>query len=614
MSIRKNNKIIAGNYKSDIITDATQTEKGKIRIATDTEVAQGLSKDTAITPYHLANNSSKAQVEVDNETIINNNKNEITTVGVKSKSNVVLYDWIGTKEEYETGIADGTISEDWICWVTDYEGDDKCRSMPIGMIYSLNCTEDYIPDGSLPCNGSEYNSSQFKALWDNYLTGEEIDKIIAVNTFGTLTNNNGILSGFSSNNYFKLKNIPSELIISFTPTDIINKQMLFTDVSSAGRFRIENGSLYRYHYVDAGVIEKEEVCALTINKPFQLRLKNIVDNKYNTVGVYIDNRMILEETGIGIKADINFGYGVSTSYETSSNTGWSNSTVYVFSGTIDISSNTYKDYNTLLNTCTYEEYEQDLSTYGQCSKFALSLEKETFKVPFIKDGAVIQQAKSDSELGKLYNEGLPNITGCYAGEMDKEVNSRISGAFYTASASNAGWGNENETGYIGYMDASLSDATYGKTDDISLQKVQMNAVALRYFVVIANGSINKSQMDWGKWLEGLSSKLDKNNLTECAVVVRTSDRSIAPSWYRIWSDGWCEQGGRLASATSQTVELLIEMSDINYCLTFGPYATTTTDTEGWDMIPGSSDYTTTSFRVTSVSSRNDNWKVEGYMK
>ena len=92
MSIRKNNKIIAGNYKSDIITDATQTEKGKIRIATDNEVKQGLSKDTAITPYQLANASSKTQV--DNETIIKDSEDIITTVGVKSKSNVVLYDWI----------------------------------------------------------------------------------------------------------------------------------------------------------------------------------------------------------------------------------------------------------------------------------------------------------------------------------------------------------------------------------------------------------------------------------------------------------------------------------------------------------------------------------------
>ena len=39
--------------------------------------------------------------------------------GVKAKSGQILYDWVGTKEEYEAGIANGTISEDWICWITD---------------------------------------------------------------------------------------------------------------------------------------------------------------------------------------------------------------------------------------------------------------------------------------------------------------------------------------------------------------------------------------------------------------------------------------------------------------------------------------------------------------
>ena len=58
-------------------------------------------------------------VLVDNETIIKNNEDIITTVGVQSKTGDVLYDWIGTLYEYETAVAAGTIQENWVCYITD---------------------------------------------------------------------------------------------------------------------------------------------------------------------------------------------------------------------------------------------------------------------------------------------------------------------------------------------------------------------------------------------------------------------------------------------------------------------------------------------------------------
>ena len=60
-------------------------------------------------------------VYVDEETIVKNDQEVITTVGVKSKNDTVLYDWVGTLEEYQTGVTDGTIQSNWICWITDDE-------------------------------------------------------------------------------------------------------------------------------------------------------------------------------------------------------------------------------------------------------------------------------------------------------------------------------------------------------------------------------------------------------------------------------------------------------------------------------------------------------------
>lgn len=117
MSIYLNGKKIAGSYKIETVSEATDEKSGIIRIATEEEVSLGESKNTAITPFQLANASSKTLV--DNETIIKGEDNTITSIGVKSKSNDILYDWVGTEEEYEAGIKDGSISLDWICWITD---------------------------------------------------------------------------------------------------------------------------------------------------------------------------------------------------------------------------------------------------------------------------------------------------------------------------------------------------------------------------------------------------------------------------------------------------------------------------------------------------------------
>lgn len=58
---------------------------------------------------------------------------------------------------------------------------------------------------------------------------------------------------------------------------------------------------------------------------------------------------------------------------------------------------------------------------------------------------------------------------------------------------------------------------------------------------IANAVENLELLNAGKVFESLTEKISRD---ECsAYIVETSDTSLAPSWYRIWSDGMCEQGG-----------------------------------------------------------------------
>ena len=52
---------------------------------------------------------------------------------------------------------------------------------------------------------------------------------------------------------------------------------------------------------------------------------------------------------------------------------------------------------------------------------------------------------------------------------------------------------------------------------------------------------------------------------EIPVVVETYDDGNG-NWYRLWSDGWVEQGGDLPNTGNTTVNLMIPMRDTNYSI------------------------------------------------
>lgn len=76
---------------------------------------------------------------------------------------------------------------------------------------------------------------------------------------------------------------------------------------------------------------------------------------------------------------------------------------------------------------------------------------------------------------------------------------------------------------------------------------------------------NQQILDVAGVTSDLNTKISK---TECAAyVVETSNKSLLPSWYRVWSDGWCEQGGQTESMNNGStleIALLKSYSNTNY--------------------------------------------------
>lgn len=313
--------------------------------------------------------------------------------------------------------------------------------------------------------------------------------------------------------------------------------------------------------------------------PYQVR-SMINDNTYNFVTnpEYIDGDLweqVTSSGGQGMKIGMIYALSCSPSYVPEGSLSV-DGTQYTKAQFTDLWDNYLTGNNPLLLTCSYADYANDIATYGQCVKWAVDTVNETFKVPTIKDGSFIQQALSDSELGKCYKAGAPNITGDFSptgdiGGIDEVVGS-TSGAFYKKSLRPRTFYTVTVNGsYITGFDASRSSSIYGNSNT-----VQPEAVALRYFVVVADGSINQSMMDWAAWASSLSGKLnaDGSNLGTgtgqgtVRAVVETYVNST--SWYRIYSDGWCEQGGYVlpsAGSTSVTVNFIKYFSNTDYNVT-----------------------------------------------
>ena len=87
------------------------------------------------------------------------------------------------------------------------------------------------------------------------------------------------------------------------------------------------------------------------------------------------------------------------------------------------------------------------------------------------------------------------------------------------------------------------------------------------------------------------------------------------SWYRIWNDGWIEQGGVMTgSATSKTITLNTPFTTTNYTVMTTEREIGSTDTDGVDFTCMVRSVTTTSFSCSTVSgaSRNSFWYACGY--
>ena len=208
--------------------------------------------------------------------------------------------------------------------------------------------------------------------------------------------------------------------------------------------------------------------------------------------------------------------------------------------------------------CTETEWQASVNTYGSCGKFVYT-QGTGVRLPKVSD--ILQGTTDVTAVGDLIEAGLPNITGKFIGGNS---NGTISGAFKQDSNSvSSQEGSRYHESQMSF-DASRSSPYYKD----SVTKPTPQTIEALLYICVANSVKTQIQVDIDNIATDLNGKADRD-LSNATAPVLSAPYVVetwrdGTSWYRKWSDGWIEQGGRVTGNGTY----YLPFSDTSYNLFF----------------------------------------------
>lgn len=249
----------------------------------------------------------------------------------------------------------------------------------------------------------------------------------------------------------------------------------------------------------------------------------------------------------------------------------------IYSGAVSYIAGLVTDYPDLFTDET--TWQNSVTTYGVCGKFVYDSTANTVRLPKIT--GFVEGTTDLNALGELIEAGLPNIQGdpTYGDDNSEGVKIKAwnpTGCFVAKATSNT----MNSSGVAGAgntatFDASQSNPIYGNSST-----VQPQSIKVLYYIVVATSVKTDIEVDIDQVTTDLNGKadVDLSNATPGisfanvmnTVGIRTVVETYinGTSWYRVYSDGWCEQGGITSCSNTgtmkQTTTLLIPYINTTY--------------------------------------------------
>ena len=239
------------------------------------------------------------------------------------------------------------------------------------------------------------------------------------------------------------------------------------------------------------------------------------------------------------------------------------------------------------------------STDGIAWYYILDTTNEKFKLPRTKFG--FEGLRTN--VGDDIKAGLPNITGSLNNVLYKGDESTIAtGSFGYQRTSVIGVFNSGRN--IGKssidIDASRSSSIYGNSNT-----VQSPATQMYLYFYVGETVQNANLIDAGRIGEQVANCITRS---DCKAYV-TETYKNGTSWYRVWSDGWCEQGGYNSNA-SATINLLKQYTDTNYIV----ITTILTESPSVSYYATKVSNKTTSDFIMTGNSTGSMWQTSGYIR
>ena len=394
-------------------------------------------------------------------------------------------------------------------WVKSVGGADGV----VGALIPVLASDTYVPNGCQPCDGKEYDASEYPEFWNDFCGKTEYVTKHYTKVGNIQETEEKVISGFSESNYVDLDRVFSpkptdtwELFFKFeTGPQVVTTQEQFLSSDGFGITFCIGGTQTIQPYISSNGtswnISTDAQAGGSVAPGTIYYFKAIFDGNYIKAWLSQDKQtwnqcFSIQTTETVFPASIRLGI-------------WGGSVHQPFSGKFYLNES-YIKINKITwwiaetrglsggnaICCTYEDYQKDIEAYKSCARFGIDKVNNKFKVPTIRDGATLTQAMSDSELGRSYNESLPDAIyysdaawGTASGDANRslvtskggyEVNNTGKGLL-TGTAQNA-----TPTYSYSYGKLSASNSTY---QDNAL--VQTNNIRVRWFVRLAN-SIKES--------------------------------------------------------------------------------------------------------------------------
>lgn len=262
----------------------------------------------------------------------------------------------------------------------------------------------------------------------------------------------------------------------------------------------------------------------------------------------------------------------------------------------------YKDFFDYITTQGWVKTEaewQKIATRdnGFCPFYSSGDGSTNFRTP--KFAPYQQIAITSGDAGNYHKAGLPNIEGEHDGTPWITGGS---GAFKALSTMAANPGGQASGKNSVSFDASLYNPIYGRSDTVQPESNEWVMCVVAYGIATNVGSVDIQNVMSD--VNAVQASLE--NIVRIAETWKSTDGN---SWYRVWSDGFIEQGGHYTSSDSSkfTVTLNKQMKTTYYhCDVTGGYNASTE--RGWGF---AYDKTTSNFKAVVVEPKGT-WEVRGY--